>query len=164
VVKIFETAGRFQFSAPDYRVAENNAAFTVTVTLAWPSIPTNRFPSPLTVDYTVHDGTAHAGADYSALSGTLTFLPFQTRKTITIPMLSDSLVEDDETIVLTLSTPTGGAGLGEHGTALLTILDEDSDRQAVQVGAGGPYTIREGDPLTLSASVTGGNPSDLSWD
>jgi CSLREA domain-containing protein len=163
VVTIFETPGQFQFSASDYRVVENNAGFTVTVTLAWPSVP-NSFPSPLTVDYTVHDGTAHAGDDYSAISGTLTFIPFETRKTITIPILNDSLVEDDETILLTLSNPTGGASLGVRSAATLSILDEDFDHSTVQVGAGGPYTISEGEGLTLSAVVTSGKPADFSWD
>jgi hypothetical protein len=159
-VTIFETPGQFQFSSTDYRVAESNAGFTVVVTLAGPV----SFDEPFTVDYTVHDGSAHAGADYTASSGTLTFALSHTRQTITIPILNDSLVEGDETIVVTLSNATGGPTVGELGTANLTILDEDAQRSQAQVSPGGPYTIPEGAELTLSAVIENGTPQDFSWD
>src|SRR5262249_7479515 len=46
----------------------------------------------------------------------------------TVPVLDDCLAESDETILLTLSNPTGGAVLGTINTAVLTILDNGPER------------------------------------
>jgi hypothetical protein len=128
MVLIYDQGDEFQLNARDYKVAENNAGFTVTIELTRIP-PSDANPdAPFAVDYTIHDGTARAGVDYMALSGTLTFdgtglHPF--KQTITIPMFNDAVVESDETIILTLSNATQGAVIGELGTATLTILDED---------------------------------------
>jgi CSLREA domain-containing protein len=170
VETIFETAGQIQFSAADYRVAENSAGFTVVITLdrvsdpKFLADPNGRAEGTVTVNYATRDGTAQAGADYAAQSGTLTFLPGESRKTITIPTLSDSLVEKDETIVLTLSGATGGVSIGAGNSETITILDDDSDRQQLLVNPGGPYAIQEGEDLSLALSVTGGTASGVTWD
>ncbi len=145
-VRIFEGTGTFDFTTSDYRVAENNAGFTVTITLTGAGIPGPTSGTEVfTVDYLVHDGTARAGADYGVISGTLTFSPFLGPQTLTILIFNDLLVEADETIPLSLSNATGGAAIGEHGTAILTILDEDQGSPVDEVSAGGPYAILEGE-------------------
>ncbi|MGH7136469.1 MAG: Calx-beta domain-containing protein, partial [Pirellulales bacterium] len=137
VETISETAGQVQFSAADYRVAENNATLTVTVVFTLDpgaqlgGDPNTNNYAPVTVDYSTHDGTATSGADYTAVSGTLTINSYLATQTFTIPILNDLLVESDETFFLTLSNATGGARIGENGTATVTILDEDS-QPAVQ--------------------------------
>ena len=57
------------------------------------------------IDYATSDGTATAGSDYRATSGTLTFRPGETAKTISVPVLEDSHDEGDERLTLTLSNP-----------------------------------------------------------
>ena len=57
------------------------------------------------IDYATSDGTATAGSDYRATSGTLTFRPGETTKTISVPVLDDSHDEGDERLTLTLSNP-----------------------------------------------------------
>ncbi len=64
-----------------------------------------RLRIPVQVDYATSDGTAHAGADYRAASGTLTFRPGETAKTISVPVLEDSHNEGYESMTLTLSNP-----------------------------------------------------------
>lgn len=79
---------------------------------------------PFTVDYATTDGTAVAGQDYAALSGTLQFEENQTVKSITVPILPDTLAECNETFRVTLSNPSNGAGLGT-ATATVSILEHD---------------------------------------
>ena len=61
---------------------------------------------PVLVEYATSDGTAVAGTDYTAASGTLTFQPGETQKTVTVPVLDDAHDEGTETFTLTLSNPT----------------------------------------------------------
>ena len=82
--------------------------------------------SVVTVDYATSDSTATAGLDYVAQQGTLTFGIGETNKAFTVPIINDRLIETNETIILTLSNPTGGVMIGAQGTALLTILDNDA--------------------------------------
>ena len=78
----------------------------------------------VTVDYATSDGTATAGEDYAATSGTLTFAPGDTTMTISVPLLDDSVEDDGETFALTLSNASG-ASLGD-ATATGTIRDVES--------------------------------------
>src|SRR5262249_61605645 len=78
----------------------------------------------VTVNYATSNGTATAGSDYTATSGTLSFGIGETQKTFTVAISNDTLVEGSETLGLTLSTPTGGPPLGTQSTATLTIQDD----------------------------------------
>src|SRR5690606_23063191 len=62
-----------------------NATFTVTLSAASGRV--------VTVNYTTANGTATAGQDYTAVSGTLTFNPGTTSQTIVVPVLGDTLDE-----------------------------------------------------------------------
>ena len=57
------------------------------------------------VDYATSDGTAVAGEDYTAASGTLSFAAGETEKTVSVPLLNDAHDDDGETLTLTLSNP-----------------------------------------------------------
>ncbi len=105
-----------QFNAPTYSVNETGGSLVVTVTRAG-------MPSAFSVNYATSDGTAHAGTDYAATSGVLSFANGELVKTFTIPILNDGLVESDETVNLALTTPTGGGVPGAPSTAVLTIID-----------------------------------------
>jgi uncharacterized repeat protein (TIGR01451 family) len=69
---------------------------------------------------------ANAGSDYSITSGTLTFLDGETVKTFNIPITDDTLVEGNETVTVTLSSPSAGTKLLSPGTSVLTIIDNDA--------------------------------------
>ena len=77
------------------------------------------------VDYASSDGSATAGSDYTAVSGTLTIPAGQTAVTFNIPITSDTLDEADETVTLTLSNPVD-ATLTPPAAAIMTILDNDT--------------------------------------
>ena len=80
------------------------------------------------VDYATRDGTAQAGSDYTAASGTLRFAPGETAKTVTVAVLDDAHDEGSETLTLVLSNPSG-AYLAD-GEATGTIENSDLMPQA----------------------------------
>jgi len=79
----------------------------------------------VTVAYATSAGTATAGSDYTTTSGTLTFAPGVSTKTVSVPIINDRAPESSETIILTLSGPTN-ATLGSLASATLTILDDET--------------------------------------
>ena len=78
------------------------------------------------VDYGVTGGTAGSGTDFSLSSGSVTIEEGATTGTILIPsIVDDSADEADETIIITLSNPTG-ATLGSDIVHTAVIADNDS--------------------------------------
>ena len=78
-----------------------------------------------TVDYATSDGTASAGADYTAASSTLTFAAGETAKTVLVTVLDDAHDEGSETLTLTLSNPSPSAVKIADGDATGTIRNTD---------------------------------------
>jgi glucose/arabinose dehydrogenase len=104
-------------SIGDRTVSESAGVATFTVTLS------TAVGQPVTVQYATGGGTAAAGADYTAASGTVTFPPGFASRTVNVPILNDALDEADETFNVTLSSPVN-ATLGD-GQAVGTITDDD---------------------------------------
>ena len=110
-------AGPPAISIDDATVQEAEGATLVfTATLSHASSRT------VTVDYATSDGTAQAGSDYTAASGTLTFNAGDTSQTVQVTVLTDSEDEGQEALTLTLSNPSQatlddatGAGAIENG-------------------------------------------------
>lgn len=152
------------FSTTAFAVNENQGTATVTVTLDHSSA------SPISVNYNTMDGSALAGSDYTAASGTLNFAPGETSKTFNVTILNDSNSEGDESLGLMLSSPSG-ATLGTPSAASLTITDDDVN-QPPQI-SGQSFSLTENSPVatvvgtvaasdpnagqTLNYAITGGN-------
>ena len=137
--------GQPSLSVNDVTVTEGNTGTTdatFTVTLAPAS------GQSVTVDYATADGTATAPADYAATSGTLTFAPGQTTRTVTVPVAGDLLDELDETYTLNLTNAVNAAIA--DGTGLGTILDDDP-LPALSIN---DVTVTEGDAGTVNATFT----------
>ena len=79
--------------------------------------------APVRVSYATADGTATVGADYESASGTLTFAPGDTAKTVSVAVLNDAVDEAAETLWLLLYG-ADGARLAD-ATALGTIVNAD---------------------------------------
>lgn len=104
---------------------EGNTGFTtwqLPVTLSGPA------EQPVTVDYTTIDGTATAGADYTAASGTVIFAAGETEQSVPIDVLGDTDAEGDETLVVRLSNPSPNAGLTVTDGQVTIVDDEPSIR------------------------------------
>ena len=122
--RTFTTALATQIQGPPgLTVADAQVQEAANATLAF-AVTLSRAPSgTVTVDYATSDGTAAAGSDYTATSGTLTFAAGETEKTVSVPVLDDAHDEGSETLTLTLSNPSG-AYLAD-GSATGTINNSD---------------------------------------
>ncbi|HXG11885.1 MAG TPA: Calx-beta domain-containing protein, partial [Gemmataceae bacterium] len=141
-----------QFTAGNYTVDENAGPATVTV------FRTGSTGSTVTVRYASRDDTARAGEDYSAVSGTLTFTAGQLFASFTVPIIDDAVFEGNETVRLTLSEPSGTAGLGTPSEATLTIRDNDTP-QSGQLGfaASAINWAENGGKATITVTRTSGS-------
>lgn len=83
------------------------------------------FSGHVSVDYATQDGSAQAGSDYIAQSGTVTFTPGISERFIKIDIVDDDIFEVDESFYIQLSNPTNGAILGANNLATIMILDDD---------------------------------------
>ena len=136
------------FSSATYSAGEADGTATITVSLSGTSA------AQITVNYATSDGTATAGSDYTAASGTLTFAAGTTNQTFDVTITNDTTVEDSETVSLAISNPTN-ATLGTQSTATLTITDNDVPSVAFSSAT---YTVNEGSPsatITAELSVAG---------
>ncbi|HJQ37789.1 MAG TPA: Calx-beta domain-containing protein, partial [Thermoanaerobaculia bacterium] len=105
-------------TAGDVRVTEGNSG---TTPMSFDVTLTNTTAVAVQAAYQTDPGTATAGTDYQAASGTLTFAPGQTKQTVTVNVIGDTAFEPDETLTLSV-TPAGGAKV----TATGTIVNDDT--------------------------------------
>jgi Ca2+-binding RTX toxin-like protein len=108
-----------KISVSDKTVTEGDGTFEVTFILSAPS------EKEVRVDYTTVAGTANAGEDYAPLSGTLTFAPGETSRTVTFGVIDDLIIESAESFGVELSNAVNAAIL--DGAATVTITDNDID-------------------------------------
>ncbi|MFM6072941.1 MAG: beta strand repeat-containing protein, partial [Dolichospermum sp.] len=104
----FQPAPNLSLSINDVTLTEGNSGTknaTFTVTLSGETFQT------VTVNYATANGTATAGSDYTATTGTLIFNvnPGETSKQITVSVLGDSLFEANETFFVNLSNATNAS-------------------------------------------------------
>ena len=163
-----DNAGTFVLSSATYSVGESGGVATITVNR------TGGASGAVSVNFGTSDGTATGGlfsctpsADYRATSGTLGWASGETvPKTFTIPICADTLDETDETVNITLSSPTGGAVLGTPSTAVLTITDDDAtptvsiNDVAIAEGAGGGSSNLT---FTITQSAVSGLATSVNW-
>ncbi len=128
-----------------------------TVTLSSGSTQT------VSVDFATANGTAASGADYGALTGTLTFAPGETTQTIAVPLVGDALDEADETMLVTLGAPVNATAARSQATG--TITDDDAppslsvgDVSVVEGNAGVTSAV-----FTLSLSAASGRTVSVAY-
>jgi hypothetical protein len=149
---IVDNDGPSSISIGNKSVTEGgNLSFTVT--------RSGSTAGAVSVDYATADGTATAGSDYTAGTGTVTFAAGETTKTITVATIDDSLQESDETVLVNLSNATGGATIsGAQGVG--TIKDNDTPLTL----AIGDASAIEGQTLTFTITVNGPHPTPFTVD
>ncbi|MGC8886730.1 MAG: Calx-beta domain-containing protein [Verrucomicrobiia bacterium] len=111
--------GIITFGAGQYFVYENETNAVI------PVIRTNGTLGDVTVNYATSNGTAIAGSDYTAVSGTLQFTNGQTINYIKVPVIDNFVANSPVYFYASLSGSTGGAALGAITNAIVTILDNE---------------------------------------
>ena len=133
---------------PSFAIA--NAAATEGGPVVMTVTKTGATASALSVTYQTVNATAVAPGDYGALSGTLSFLPNETSKTITVATVNDAIYEPTETFSVRLSGASGGATIS---TATGTGTINDNDPMPVFSVSG--VSVTEGGPATLTIVKSG---------
>ena len=134
-VSILNTGGAVAMptlTVGDIAVAEpvaGSKAASFTVTLSQPSA------GPVFFAYSTADGTAHAGQDYTAISGTLNFAAGETSKTITVPILADGLAEGAETFTLAVGAVTATATIHDPAPTAPGYLSTNGNQIVNSAGA-----------------------------
>ena len=141
-------------------VTEGDKTSNYTVSLS-PSgvIPT----ADVTVNYATSDGTATAGDDYTAASGTLTFTAADTAdKTVTVSTVEDALDEPNETFTFSISNPQGGGGpapsLSSTARSVTTTISDDDATPSDITLSVDPSSVGESDAatdITVTATLVG---------
>ncbi|SER06556.1 VCBS repeat-containing protein [Nitrosomonas sp. Nm51] len=115
----------------------------------------------LTFQYQTADDTAIAGSDYTAQSGTVTFLPGETLTAVHIPVIGDDITENSETFTLTV-TPTAAIANGsDGGTGTVTIIDgNESGPNNPPVAQDDAFATDEDTSVSGNVLVDNGNGAD----
>ncbi|HSS48069.1 MAG TPA: Calx-beta domain-containing protein [Thermoanaerobaculia bacterium] len=141
--------GAFRFSQANTSVSEAVGQATITVQRV------NGSDGAVSVAFSAAAGTATAGQDFTPASGTLNWANGDSSsKTFKVTVLNDTIQESNETVLLALASPTGGATLDDsQKTATLTIIDND----------GPPPSTPPAAPTSLTATAQSPSEIDLAW-
>jgi hypothetical protein len=121
VAKFTQPPDTVQFGTATVTAGEGAGVATITVTRTGDGV------GEVAVTVRAVGGTATAGLDYQADPQTVVFPDGDTApRTVTVRLVDDALVEGDETVLLALTDPAGGAVLGSPAGATLVIQDNDT--------------------------------------
>jgi predicted secreted protein len=152
-----DTAGTLQFKLAAVSVSEVGPTATITVTRAGGAA------SGVTVDYASGGGSATAGQDYGAVSGTLSFGAGVTSRTFPLSIVNDTLDEINEGINFSLTNPQGGALLGAQSASTLTVTDNDV-AGTVQFKVAAQSVSEVDSSVTITVTRSGGVASGVTVD
>src|SRR6266498_145715 len=138
------------FSSATYSAKPQSSKVAITVLRSGPTGTT------VSVRYATSDGTATAGVNYLATSGTLKFRPGVIKQTFNVQILT-SVLTTPKTIHLTLSKPSAGAGLGTPSAAVLTVTNPPPNG----TGPVAAYSFNEGAGTTVADSSGNNNTGTL---
>jgi Ca2+-binding RTX toxin-like protein len=107
-------------SISDVAVVEGNTGTSPAVLIVSLDYPTT---NKVTAQFVTSDGSALAGSDYVSNSGTVTFFPAETTKTVSVPVVGDLISESDEGFFVDLTSQSNAAIVDDQGDA--TIIDDE---------------------------------------
>ncbi|MEQ1861131.1 MAG: Calx-beta domain-containing protein, partial [Chthoniobacteraceae bacterium] len=111
--------GVIEFTGPSFTARENDGVATFVVKRRDGDL------GAVSASYSVTGGTAVDGQDFNTVTGMVQFANGETQKTIAVPLIDDFVLGEDKTVIVTLTSPLGGATLGDVPSARLTIQDDE---------------------------------------
>ena len=150
--------GTIALNASDYSIAEDGGTLTVTVNRTGGSDGT------VSVDYSTSNNSATAGSDYTAVSGTLTWLDGETvPQSFNLTINDDAQYEGDETFNVSLNNFVN-ATVGTS-SALVTITENELPVYGTLAFTASSYNVNEnGASATITVSRSGGSDGSVSVD
>lgn len=149
----FACPGSVELSSTEFGAAEQAGEAIVTV------VRVDGAQGTVSVDFATADGTAEAGSDYTATSGTLTFAHGETEKSFSVPIADDDVAEGNETFTVALSNPVNTI-VSAPASGTVTIMEDVGYRMVA--ADGGIFTFGErnfhgstGD-IALNEPIVGG--------
>ena len=142
-------------------VADAEATETLDARILF-RVTLDRAPSePVTVSYVTADGTAVAGEDYEATSGTLTFATGETEQTVAVTIIDDAVEDSGETFRLVLSGPAGAELADAEATGTILNIDESVSEGSTDL----PANTSTSGVVALGGSATGkiASEEDADW-
>ncbi len=152
----------------------NNGESTTAVNIP---VSLSQVNGTTTVNYSVTGGTATgSGTDFTLTDGMLTFAPGTTTQNIAVTVVNDILIEADETIEITLSSPSSNASLGTNTVHTYTINNDETttvafgasssngNESSTTVNIPVSLTQASGSTITVGYSVTGGTATGSGTD
>ncbi len=149
-------AGELAFGASTYSISEDGTT-TQQVTV----IRTNGSEGDVSATVQLEGGTATA-ADYAVETLTVSLDAGETSKTITLPIVDDALVEEEENFSISLINPTGGATIGSQNQAAVAIVDNEQPGQLVFSSAAYSFDENGGSANQVTIVRTDGSDGDIS--
>ncbi|HBX50572.1 MAG TPA: hypothetical protein DEH02_05815 [Bacteroidales bacterium] len=147
----------------DFSVATNSGDEDITPITVSVQINSSDAVNVTTVDYSVTSGTATgAGEDYTLASGTATVNINDLTTTFDILIVDDALDESNETIVITLSSPTN-SNIGVNNTYTYTINDND-DEPSVQFTTTSSSSYESTTTVYIEVSLSAASGQDITID
>lgn len=164
-VKAALTQPTVSMAATTATVSESAGSVSLGVTLMTPSGAA--LSCPVSVSFSTASGTAVADADFTGTAGLMTFAAGAANgsvQTIAIPIINDTLDEDDETFSVGL-TSEAGVSIGAASSAAITIQDNDPSpgisiaNATVTEGTGVNPTLQ----FMVSLSTASGRPVTIGF-
>ena len=150
-----DPAPMIEFDTPPFTVEEGGSAVVTLSRTGGDSVTS-------AVEYATADGSAIAGVDYIAASGTVTFAPGENIKTINISTTEDTSFEIDESFTVNLTNPTDGQ---LSGTTIANVIIQNDDTPPAVEFDSAAYNVNEGNTGTITVQRTGdvSNPSSVDY-
>jgi hypothetical protein len=145
--------GSLQLSKSSYPVAQNAGSATVSVNR------TGGSSGPASVAYTTTNGTAVAGTDFTAASGTLKWADGDTAaKTVAVTIGNAAPFSGNKTFSVALSNPSAFATVSSPGSATVTIAGDGAPAAGSLELSTSAYTVAQNaGSMTVTVNRTGGS-------
>jgi hypothetical protein len=146
-------AGGLQLAAPSYAVAQDAGSVTITVDRIGGT------SGAVSVGYATANGTASAGTNYTAASGTLQWANGDAApKSFSVAISNSTPFSGSKTFAVALSNPSVGAAISSPGTATVAIAGSASPAAGDVALSASSYTVGQGaGSLTITVNRTGGS-------